>query len=103
MKKVYISEFDIPMESTKCFEVDGLKLMAVQINSGLYVTSSVCPHKGGDLCKGKLSWEIIECPVHHLKFNVVDGSSVEDKPFTLPTYKVHEDSKGKYIEIKISE
>ena len=40
---------------------------------------SACPHAKGDLSRGACEGSIVECPVHHFKFDLENGKAVNPK------------------------
>lgn len=99
MSKHYLSDL-IPDDSAKsCFEIADKKLMYTKTENSEYITSSVCPHAGGDLCKGDMVGDVVTCPKHHLKFNLQTGENIKGADYHLKTYPVQSDEKGNYIEV----
>lgn len=50
------------------------------------VYSANCPHAKGDLSQGKCEGAVIECPVHHWKFNLESGKNLKEKLAGLREY-----------------
>jgi nitrite reductase/ring-hydroxylating ferredoxin subunit len=59
-----------------CAMMDGKKLAIFNVGGKYYAFENSCTHRGGPLCKGKLSGDVIECPWHGSKFNVKTGAVV---------------------------
>ena len=71
-----------PGEKMK-FEINGLKLMIVNINGEAYATARSCSHAESDLTEGSLEGCVIECAHHGAMFDVRDGK-VLSLPATQP-------------------
>jgi nitrite reductase/ring-hydroxylating ferredoxin subunit len=72
-----------------CAVAEGKKIAIFNVGGKYYAFDNSCTHRGGPLCKGKLSGDVVECPWHGSKFNVKTGEVVggpAQKP--LKQYKV---------------
>lgn len=67
---------DVGVGQMKSFTVGGKQLLVVNIDGNYYVVSNVCTHAGGDLSKGRLDGNVVECPRHHARFDVITGKVV---------------------------
>jgi Ferredoxin subunits of nitrite reductase and ring-hydroxylating dioxygenases len=47
----------------------------VNYNGNYYAIGGKCTHINGDLSKGRLDVEIVECPIHGSKFDVTTGKN----------------------------
>ncbi len=54
----------------------------------LYAFDDTCLHKGGPLGQGKLEGEVVTCPWHAWKWNVVTGASLTNPNLSVKTYVV---------------
>lgn len=66
--------------SMKGFTVKGNKLLIANLNGKYYSMCSTCTHKGGPLADGKLEGNIVTCPWHGGKFDVITGKVVDEPP-----------------------
>lgn len=79
-----------------CDEVDGDfpeeitlgdKYLAIyRCGDRFFATDGFCTHEDAKLCDGYLDGEIIECPLHHARFNIATGkvlSEPADKDLTV--------------------
>ena len=76
---------DFPEEIT----VDGIYLAIFNCDGRYFAASGFCSHEDAKLCDGYLEGGIIECPLHHSRFEVASGK-VLSEPATedLVTYPV---------------
>jgi ferredoxin-NADP reductase/nitrite reductase/ring-hydroxylating ferredoxin subunit len=90
---------DIQPTQMKEVEVDGQKVIIVNIDRKYYAFGSICTHEGGPLADGTLSGYEIECPWHGSKFDVRTGE-VTNLPANEPepSYEVKVD--GNQILVK---
>src|SRR6476661_10555631 len=74
-----------------CYRViiSGKELAIFNVDGQFYVTQAECTHRGGPLCEGSLSADVVSCPWHGSQFNVRTGEVVgppAENPLT--TYQV---------------
>ena len=67
---------EIPVDNIKKVKIGEKEVLIVNVNGNYYAINSRCTHAGGDLSKGKLQGNVIECPRHHSKFDVRTGKVV---------------------------
>lgn len=67
---------DVKDGTMKKVSAGGKDYLVAQTAGKFYCTDLRCPHMGGDLSKGVLNGTVIECPVHHSRFELSDGSVV---------------------------
>ncbi len=53
--------------------VNGKYLAIYKCNGGYFATDGYCSHEDAKLCDGYLDGGIIECPLHHARFEVATG------------------------------
>jgi glycine betaine catabolism B len=90
---------DIRPSQMKEVDVDGQKVIIVNIDSKYYAIGSICTHEGGPLADGILSGYEVECPWHGSKFDVRTGEVISppaNEP--EPSYEIKVD--GNQILIK---
>ncbi|OGZ45290.1 MAG: hypothetical protein A2756_01565 [Candidatus Ryanbacteria bacterium RIFCSPHIGHO2_01_FULL_48_27] len=83
-----------------CAEARGHKIALFLIGGKYYAISNTCSHAGGSLCRGTLTGDSIQCPVHGAKFNVATGA-VMGPPALRPqlTYPVR--VRGRDVEVEV--
>ena len=54
-------------------EIDGHQFLLVNGEGGPSLIARTCPHAGGDLVKGKIVGDRIQCPTHRYLFNLRTG------------------------------
>lgn len=72
---------DLAPGTSRCFEVDGLRIALVRIGDDFYAIGDTCSHADFSLSEGDV-WEDeleIECPKHGSTFSLTTG-----EPQTLP-------------------
>ena len=78
------SESEIPPGTGKMFEIGREEIGIFNIGGKFYAIDNLCPHEGGPMHEGPVSGEIVTCPLHGWRTNVVTGESLE-----LPGIKVN--------------
>lgn len=51
-------------------------VLVYRTRTGLFATDRRCTHQGGDLLRGYLDGDVIECPVHQGRFNIRTGAAL---------------------------
>ncbi len=67
------------------FDVDDHPLLVANLGEKYYVADSFCTHQEADLSLGIITDEVIECPLHHAQFNVINGQVVAGPDETDPS------------------
>ncbi len=87
--------------------INGIPYLAVKIGEGIYVIPDACPHQDASLSLGTMEGEEVVCPLHHARFNVINGA-IDDVSQMLyfdgvlekiTTYKAVIESDLVYLEI----
>ncbi len=89
----------------KCVTVAGKKLVLARLADGYYALDGTCPHRGGQLCDGKLDGQKgeIVCGLHNWNFDLKTGVSPYNPADKVETYTTEERKDGVYIEIAKTE
>ncbi len=66
---------EVPSGKMKAFELNGQKILLANADGSFYAVTNKCPHIGKPLDKGTLDGFAVECPYHHARFDVRDGSN----------------------------
>ncbi|HEX5479215.1 MAG TPA: non-heme iron oxygenase ferredoxin subunit [Dehalococcoidia bacterium] len=67
---------EIPPGRINVYEVDGIRIALCNVNGRFYAIDDVCTHDGGPLDQGVLEDNLVECPRHGAKFDVITGRAV---------------------------
>ncbi len=67
----------------KLVQVEGQKVVVMNVEGAFYALEDACTHAGGPLHKGELDGCEVECPWHASRFDIRDGS-VTDGPAKKP-------------------
>jgi 3-phenylpropionate/trans-cinnamate dioxygenase ferredoxin subunit len=92
---------DVPPGTMHPIDLDGARLMVVNVEGEFYAVDRICTHETADLSTGFLIQSEVTCPLHLSRFDVKTGS-VQNPPATRPlgTYKVKLDGTGVYVQFK---
>ena len=55
------------------------EIMLVNVDGEVHACSDVCPHQFSQLSYGDLDGEVVSCPLHGAKFNVITGDQLPGK------------------------
>ena len=73
----------------KRVDIDGHRILLVNVNGNFYATDDTCTHEDASLSTGFLKGELVKCPLHGSRFNVRTGEVLEDPAEdNLTTYPV---------------
>jgi 3-phenylpropionate/trans-cinnamate dioxygenase ferredoxin subunit len=91
---------DIPPGTMYPADVNGVRLMIVNVDGRLFAVDRICTHATADLSTGFLSDSEVTCPLHLSRFNVTDGK-VLSPPATEPlkTYTLKVQESTVYVEV----
>jgi 3-phenylpropionate/trans-cinnamate dioxygenase ferredoxin component len=67
---------DIEPGQVKYVAVDDYQLAICNVDGTFHCIENVCTHDGGALNQGYLQGDVIECPRHGGRFNVISGKAV---------------------------
>jgi nitrite reductase/ring-hydroxylating ferredoxin subunit len=67
---------DIDIGKMQKVTVGDTAVLIANVNGNFFAVDSVCTHFGGDLSEGILESNIITCPVHKARFDVISGKVV---------------------------
>jgi 3-phenylpropionate/trans-cinnamate dioxygenase ferredoxin subunit len=81
-------------------DVNGVRLMIVNVDGRLFALDRICTHATADLSTGFLSDSEVTCPLHLSRFNVTDGK-VLSPPATEPlkTYELKVEGSAVFVEV----
>ena len=64
---------DVEGDFPEAITLQGRYLAVYRCGDRFYATDGLCTHEGAKLCYGYLEGEVIECPLHQARFNIVTG------------------------------
>jgi nitrite reductase/ring-hydroxylating ferredoxin subunit len=67
---------DIDIGKMQKVTVGDISILIANVNGNFFAVDSVCTHFGGDLSEGILEGNIVTCPVHKARFDVISGKVV---------------------------
>lgn len=54
----------------------------------MYIIENVCPHSSGNLAAGEVCGTVVDCPLHHWKFDLTTGVCVDAPKARVVRYPV---------------
>jgi toluene monooxygenase system ferredoxin subunit len=69
-------------------EVDGRRILLVNIDDCIYAHLDACPHQDSRLSEGTLTDGILRCARHHWEFDVCSGAGVNPQNARLTSLPV---------------
>jgi toluene monooxygenase system ferredoxin subunit len=80
-------------------EVNGERILLVNMDDHIYAYADVCPHQKSRLSEGTLTGKVIRCARHHWEFDVCTGNGVNPQKTCLRPFPIRLD--GQYILVDI--
>ena len=83
---------EIPPGAMKCVALDGQRVLLANVDGSFHAISDICGHRNAPLSRGRLTGQIVECPLHFAQFDVRTGKLV-DGPVSadVAVYETHVD------------
>jgi nitrite reductase/ring-hydroxylating ferredoxin subunit len=79
---------DIAEGSAKLVRRKGEEMAVFKVDGQLYGIQNICPHQGGQLCKGWIEGGEVVCPLHGYKFNLQTGACSTDPKLKVRVFKL---------------
>lgn len=73
----------VPVGTSRCFNVDGKRILVLAGEQGWRAFSGLCPHRGAPLEDGAVVQGVIVCPWHRSLFDASSGDCLSG-PARLP-------------------
>lgn len=73
---------ELPPGSRQVIEIDGARIIILNVDEQYFAIEDVCSHDGGELCAGLLEGDEIVCPRHGARFSIRTGAAL-----TPPAYQ----------------
>ena len=67
---------EIPVGKMKMVKLGDKEVLIANVNGNFYAINNSCTHAGTALSQGTLDGNVVECPKHHSKFDVITGKVV---------------------------
>ena len=77
----------VPSDSPLTVEIDGRPVAIFRVGEKYYAVEDICPHQGASFEGGPLDGEIVTCPLHGWRLNVITGQSLEAPSIQVETYE----------------
>ena len=99
---------EIPIGKMKKVTIEGTEVLVANVDGKYYAVGNGCTHAGGDLSEGSLEGNIVVCPKHGARFDVITGRVISGPKIMFvrpkikdePTFKVKVE--GQAISVKTS-
>ncbi len=91
---------ELPPGTMKGIDLDGRRVLVVNIGGTLHAWDGTCTHEEADLSTGFLLSERVTCPLHLSQFDLTTGEAV-NPPATQPLkrYNVKVENGEVYVEL----
>ena len=96
LKKVALVA-DIPPDSRKVVECEGMGIVIFNIKGSYFAVGRNCPHEGGHLDEGTIEGMVLTCPSHGMTFDLTTGDSLEDGGYSITRYEVMADGESIFL------
>ncbi len=91
MYKEVCRKSDLIENEVKSFKIEEREVMLLKSKGKIFCLDARCTHAGAPLAEGELIGEILTCPWHYSRFDIISGKVISG-PATKPlkTYQVEE-------------
>ncbi len=97
-EKIFVCDVsEIPLNDYRLMTVDVVDIIICNIEGEFHAVSNFCPHKGVIISRGPLQERYLTCPGHGYRFNVTDGSCLDDDLLTLPRFNLTREGDALYV------
>jgi toluene monooxygenase system ferredoxin subunit len=80
-------------------EVDGTRILLVNIDSRIYAHLDACPHQNSRLSEGTLTGTTLRCARHQWEFDACSGSGVNPQSARLTSLPVRLEGEDIFVDI----
>ena len=80
-------------------EVDGERVLLVNLDNRIYAYADICPHQKSRLSEGTLADNILRCGRHHWEFDVCSGSGVNPRKACLRQFPIRVDGEDILVDM----
>jgi nitrite reductase (NADH) small subunit len=78
---------NIPSREGRSVTVGDQEIAIFHLEDRYLTIGNKCPHKGGPLCDGIVSGNVVVCPLHGRRFDLETGMPVRaSEPSSVPTF-----------------
>ena len=77
---------EVPNFGKKVVTVNGLELVLINIKGEIFACENECPHQGSPMHAGIVKDGHLSCPRHGYRFNLKNGSCLDNPDFTLKVF-----------------
>lgn len=75
----------------KGLEVNGKRVLLVNVDNCIYAYADICPHQMSRLSEGTLADKILRCARHHWEFDVCTGAGMNPRNACLELFPIRVD------------
>ncbi len=75
---------DFPTDRQACVDIQGARLVVMNVGGELYAIENNCPHAGRPLGDGERRGMTITCPYHGYTYHIKTGRNIVDPEHEMP-------------------
>jgi len=79
---------EVPNFGKKVVTVNGLELLLLNVKGEIFACENECPHQGSPMQAGVVKDGHLSCPRHGYRFDLKNGSCLDNPAFTLKLFPV---------------
>jgi nitrite reductase/ring-hydroxylating ferredoxin subunit len=87
-EKIAFRGDDIAEAAAKLVRIKGEEMAVFKMNGKLYGVQNICPHEGGQLCRGWIDGGEVVCPLHGYKFDLQTGACSTDPSLKVKVFRL---------------
>lgn len=83
-----MAEDELPVGGQKVKRVGEYQILFCRTESGVHAIENLCPHAAQPLAGGRVDGDIIRCPSHGARFNLLTGNPIVGRLDPVKTFPV---------------
>ncbi len=91
---------EIPATEPLTVEVDGRPIAVGRVGDKFYAIEDRCPHQGSSFDGGDIEDDILTCPLHGWRTNLITGQSLDVPSIHLKTFPVLVEGGQLYLKLE---
>ena len=90
---------DVPPGEARVVDAGGRSLALCNVGGEFYAIDNMCPHRGGPLGEGDLDGRVLTCPWHGWRWDVIEGTNVNNPALKLGCVPVSVEEQGIFVDL----
>ena len=94
---------EIPVGDCRSYEINDRVIAVFNVDGQFHCIDDLCPHMGASLSAGHLDGCVITCPLHAWRYDVRDGTWVDNPRVSTDVFPVTVDDGDIFVEFEVED